>query len=56
MRGQFLHSWCGVTEHMFPILYWYLRMIFGDGGDASTLLGALDSAFLFAYAIGMYFM
>ena len=27
-----------------------------DGANADTLLGALDSSFLFAYAIGMYFM
>lgn len=26
-----------------------------DGSDSNTLLGALDSSFLFAYAIGMFF-
>ena len=27
-----------------------------DGENADTLLGALDSSFLFAYAFGMYLM
>ena len=27
-----------------------------DGSDAKTLLGGIDSAFLFSYAFGMYFM
>uniref|UniRef100_A0A673H247 Sugar phosphate exchanger 3 n=1 Tax=Sinocyclocheilus rhinocerous TaxID=307959 RepID=A0A673H247_9TELE len=44
----------GSTSSLSPGETWVENKLFADAGEATLFLGALDSIFLFSYAVGLY--